>query len=508
MSEIDRMYAQVKRLSVTIEELESKIERFKSGQVDSSVLNHSGLHSSLVMAMLTDECDAGKLGFQDRLITVLGDGFLGRVAFEEFLEDKGFSLTDLDTEHDVLVVGSQNIREKDIDSELNWAVSNDIDLLVLSQELFVVYLVTGSNPLEIWSIDTLLQHADEHKGLSLVLNWEGEFPWPQVSSHRSQKEILEFTSQDFADESPLHRSGYNASEGKLTTSERRGLLRGMFTEENPESFKTKRELKLWGKARTHQRLYAIAKHISWLRNLRKSSAPRAVEKWDSDLEWLKKSYYVSSMRFDWPGEGSLSSNEKSSKKPVQRALEPKISADYQKKIASERARMMTSSLAAIRFDSSQPVGQKQYFFTPPPIKPSGQQVSPGPTSINYVDHSSYTDFFPNRFSEVGFSSLKPRLWSQTPNRKFIFKKTGARVGESVLTRSLGAKSGWAVSGAISSPDGISINYIEDTDIEVAVPHGSDSSIVSCPYCKIGAVVPPSKLLRVTCRCTKVFFVAS
>lgn len=57
---------------------------------------------------------------------------------------------------------------------------------------------------------------------------------------------------------------------------------------------------VWGNARTQQRLYAMARHISWLIGFRGETAPNAAERWRSDLDWLKVSYYRPNMRFSWP----------------------------------------------------------------------------------------------------------------------------------------------------------------------------------------------------------------
>jgi hypothetical protein len=91
----------------------------------------------------------------------------------------------------------------------------------------------------------------------------------------------------------------------------------MYEIDGDEVFTSDEEYRVWGNARTQQRLYAIARHIAWLIGFRGGAAPNAADRWRKDLAWLKDSFYLSGMKFPWPSVGALvtrSNETKSSKR--------------------------------------------------------------------------------------------------------------------------------------------------------------------------------------------------
>ncbi len=238
------------------------------------------------------------------VVCILGRGPWEEHEFKEFLEQREFVVTDASHAFSTLVVGRAIDEEAMIDLRaiLDFHIEADEPLTVLSQELLLYALCKLENPLETFSEDELLQLADGHGGLTSVLEYDG-FQWPNGDLEHNLKRsdgIYEFDPSVLSAESPLHRIGYTVAEGRLLTAERWKKLREMYEADGDALSLSSDEQRVWGLPRTQQRLYAMARHISWLIGFRGESAPFAAERWRKDLTWLKETYYRVGMKFSWP----------------------------------------------------------------------------------------------------------------------------------------------------------------------------------------------------------------
>jgi hypothetical protein len=307
-SALSAVHDEARALEKEIERLTRRLQEEKVQEAISDLATYTGgLNLIPIRDSLVGENSATDLrGILGTTICLLGEGPWDTDDFGDFLEERGFELSDPDHSFEVLVVGRSIDKDEETVNSLRAVLDYHIDtsepLIVLSQELLVLALVKLVNPLELLSEDELHELAEGHAGLETVIDYEG-FEWPFAEDAEDDVEqggIFEFDSRVLNAESPLHRVGYTVAEGRLSLPERRQCLKKMFEIDGDEVLHNKDEHRIWGKAKTQQRLYAMARHISWLIGFRGDVAPNAADRWRSDLSWLKESYYRSGMKFAWP----------------------------------------------------------------------------------------------------------------------------------------------------------------------------------------------------------------
>ena len=296
-----------------IEKLNRRLSDEKIQEITEDLATYQGgLNLAPIRDALVGDNTAKDLdGILGNTLCLLGVGPWEPDDFSDFLAERDFLLTDHKHFFDVLVLGRSIDEEEMISLRaiLDYQIDRAEPLTVVSQELLVLALVTLENPLELLSEDELYELAEGHGGLTTVIEYEG-FEWIfqegglEEDEESEDDEIFEFDASALSAESPLHRVGYTVAKGKLSVAERRRCLKEMFEIDGDDVFKAREEYQVWGNAKTQQRLYAMAKHISWLIGFRGENLPNAAERWRSDLAWLKENYYRSGMKFDWPITGA------------------------------------------------------------------------------------------------------------------------------------------------------------------------------------------------------------
>jgi hypothetical protein len=304
---------QVISLEQEIEKLTRRVQGEKiQEKIDELAVYMCGLNEELIRDALVGGNTAANLERSlGNVLYVLGRGPWELEEFCKFLEARDFVLTDEDHAFQVMVLGRSISEDQliSIRSVLDYHIDSREPLIVLSQELLVLALVLLENPLELFSEEELHELASSHAGLTTVVEYDG-FSWPSNDNDENSSDaegIYEFDSSALNTESPLHRLGYSVAEGRLSVAERRRHLTQMYEIQGDQVFVEDDEYRVWGNARTQQRLYAMARHISWLIGFRGETAPNAAERWRSDLNWLKDSYYRSGMKFSWPRVGGSKS---------------------------------------------------------------------------------------------------------------------------------------------------------------------------------------------------------
>ena len=130
-----------------------------------------------------------------------------------------------------------------------------------------------------------------------------ESPQPLVNSVQNTKIQEEnFLPISFAGQtqSPLFRLGYSVAAGGPSEARRHVILMDAFESNAGNLFSSHEVLAKWGEPKSHRRLFALASFIKWLIDFQGSEKPQAEKKWRADLNWLKASFYKSSMPFHWP----------------------------------------------------------------------------------------------------------------------------------------------------------------------------------------------------------------
>lgn len=112
---------------------------------------------------------------------------------------------------------------------------------------------------------------------------------------------LDFDMAGTVPGSPLRLMGYRVGVNGLSTRERQAILRKAFQGQLPKVL-SDMYMERWGKPGTAKRLQKIASHItSNTQKIRREGADRskAEEEWQTDLNWLKVTFYDGTFTFPW-----------------------------------------------------------------------------------------------------------------------------------------------------------------------------------------------------------------
>jgi hypothetical protein len=264
----------------------------------------TGLNIELIRDFICQHKDASTIGLNGIDVGIQGDGPWSVIEFQEFLTQKEFSIVNItDPGVQYLILGARNIDEEELSQQITTSIEEGFDLYIFTQELFLAWLITGENPLEVWAEKDLLESVVEHESLQYLID-STEFPWPQLVEHASINKSYEVKTFEWdgalSEESPLRKLGYSVQADMLTIQERRAVLKNAYTTSALNKFlNSAHDLERWGQPNTAQRLYAMSSLITWLANFQGTTKPAAREKWISDLRWLKEAFYDSKMKF-WP----------------------------------------------------------------------------------------------------------------------------------------------------------------------------------------------------------------
>jgi len=279
----------------------------------------TGLNIEFIRDFLCEDKDASSIELKGLDIGIQGEGPWGVGEFQDFLLKKDFNVVNItDPGVRYLILGARNIDENELHEQITASIDEEFDLYIFTQELFLTWLITGKNPLNTWSDEDLLESVIDHGSLQYLID-ATEFPWPQLVDHEPKSTSYEVKTFEWdgalSEESPLRKLGYSVQADVLSIQQRRAILKNAYTTSALNKFLiSAHDLERWGQPNTAQRLYAMSSLITWLANFQGSTKPAAREKWVSDLNWLKESFYESKMKF-WPLRQS-SSDIASPKKPA------------------------------------------------------------------------------------------------------------------------------------------------------------------------------------------------
>jgi hypothetical protein len=197
------------------------------------------------------------------------------------------------------VIGRTGWSRTDIDAIIDAHEGRNLQLF--SQEMFLAALSTGNNPFAATPA-VLSAFRAGHPGLEMVSEgwsgWVSTFVPPnhRHSSHRSGPAL------DWESESPLHAMGYRVGRNREYPTKRQAILKRAFIEEL-EQVGPPEYMAEWGEPDSAQRLHKIANLLaSNCRNQKKRRRPslEAIADWESDLDWLKTTFYHGRFKFQWP----------------------------------------------------------------------------------------------------------------------------------------------------------------------------------------------------------------
>ncbi len=216
--------------------------------------------------------------------------------FDSLLRGAGLEIYQPGEHTTVLVIGQEGWNSQDINALLD--ARSGKTLRAYSQEMFRAYLISGEDPLD--DPETARHLAGDHPGLAFLT--EVGFDWP--TTRVGQRTGGEMT--DLKAESYLMRLGYSTRRGGPDVQKRRRILSfayqygevpGVFDDSYIASWGTPRSA-----ARLRQIAVTIAANCTRFKKHRKNHrrSPQAIEKWETDLSWLRRNFYDGKFKFSWP----------------------------------------------------------------------------------------------------------------------------------------------------------------------------------------------------------------
>jgi len=231
-------------------------------------------------------------------VLVIGEGPFNLDEIYDLLTERKF-LVDYEWTNprcEIVIVGRESWSAEQIQEQIT--LRDGKPLRIYTQELFIIYLMLGTDPLELASSEDLLKFTDDHALMQYLL--EQQFPWPDSQFfHEGPLHLGEgFDSEDAS--SPMFRLGYSVAQNKgLGSSQRHQILdKTLGCEELPWCISDD-YMSEWGNRASAARLRRMAWHIH-LMTKRHRQHSQAVEKWTLDLEWLRETKYKPIHRFRWP----------------------------------------------------------------------------------------------------------------------------------------------------------------------------------------------------------------
>lgn len=231
------------------------------------------------------------------MVMTVGAGPFEAAEFDKFLRSLGFVVSDIldgGRFFDFLIIGRDGWSEERLQSLL--MARTDYTLRVYSQEMFLLFLASGIDLLD--EPDELLTRFAENHPALLHLSSIG-FRWPTTIVHGGGEAKLE---EEWPEVGFLRHLGYRVGKQGVATSERRRLLNKAYTidayNEIPKSYADD-----WGEPRSGKRLSKMANSIAAFCKLQKRKdrpSWKAIDDWESDLEWLYRNYYAGRYNFQWP----------------------------------------------------------------------------------------------------------------------------------------------------------------------------------------------------------------
>jgi len=177
-----------------------------------------------------------------------------------------------------------------------------------SQEMYISWFYLGVDPFQ-QGHDVLLEFARDHEPLMALYVGIGDsgfdFDWPSAMVPDSGQSIDEIEVVGWPAVGLLKHMGYSVGKSStLSDRGRRMILRDVFTSENLPQVNSLQYMAEWGASGSSgERLEKLANSLaSFSRAQKRKNDPSyiSIGRWDSDLEWLNKTFYKVGFSFEWP----------------------------------------------------------------------------------------------------------------------------------------------------------------------------------------------------------------
>ena len=230
-------------------------------------------------------------------IVTAGFGPWGEQVLDDTLAAVGFTPQFLDEQagdFEIFVVGSKGVDVDELAIPIYRRLEQGRPVRLYSQELWLLYLMTGSDPLQ-WSPELLQRcFGTGHPVLQAFVNEDWDWPeWIEVSVGGGEGGDDHDGAEFESGPSPLHTFGYRAGVGHGTAS-RRERLRAFLecrtiadycdADHHDSAYRES-----WGRPLSARRLRRMVSHLRWLLRFQGADARKAEarEHWRQDLAWMR-----------------------------------------------------------------------------------------------------------------------------------------------------------------------------------------------------------------------------
>jgi hypothetical protein len=242
---------------------------------------------------------------RDSEVMTTGSGPYSEADFDRFLGECEIDPAGLDggSESRVLVVGRADWDEDAIDAIV--ADRAGETLRVYSQEMVVASLALGADVFDVCSAENLAAFGEGHPALEYLMN-DMDFDWPSTEVvANTNRLVVNLDAGEWPESGVLSRMGYKTGRSGLVESARREILdRVMQVSLVPGSDGADEYIEQWGTPSSARRLGKMANCLASFARTKKliktADYSEAIADWESDLEYLRTTYYRSTLGFSWP----------------------------------------------------------------------------------------------------------------------------------------------------------------------------------------------------------------
>lgn len=239
-------------------------------------------------------------------VVTIGSGPIDESDFDEFLRQCGIDPCPVGSDLEVMVVGREGWSAEKVEQQIQ--VREGKLLRVYSQEMVFAILMAGDDPLESGDRRILNRFAEGHPALEWLMKG---LKWPDTILKGWGSAIISVPHW-VGKEGLLSFMGYHVGmHSFLGETSRREILCNAMTgvlREEVDGTLSGGELEKWGPPGTRGRLRKLKSEIEMFIRLKEGRSDSysyevAIDEWQSDLAWLRRTFYRDWMGWKWPETG-------------------------------------------------------------------------------------------------------------------------------------------------------------------------------------------------------------
>jgi hypothetical protein len=229
-------------------------------------------------------------------LSLLGSGPFAEGELIPLLQDFEIEIVPAQNGSGPVILGAHDWQPRELERVI--AARKGKFLRFYSQEMFLSWILSGRDPFNDDDEELLRRFGKDHPAFNHLDDLG--FDWPTTEANAGEAGL----AANWPKVGLLAQMGYHVGRSaRLTTSERRRILRAVFLAADLPNVVGPAYMAEWGQADSKQRLQKLANAIASLcRNERRRRVPPhiAIEQRVADLEWLREKFYAGRFDFAWP----------------------------------------------------------------------------------------------------------------------------------------------------------------------------------------------------------------